>query len=204
MLIIEPKLYLGEGNQRTVYSHPDDPTLCIKIIKPNSEVAVKRQLREVRYYKLLKRKKISFENISRYLGELTTDQGVGYLYEKVLDFDGQLSEGLEQSLRDLGPESEASAKLIAKVQQLGMFIKKNKIIFHDYLIRDNKNVLCRKEQDGSYTPIIVDALGDTAFIDIMSWSKKQTDKRIIRKWNKFLVDPMVKLLPWVRREDLEI
>lgn len=204
MLIIKQELYIGEGNQRTVYSHPDDASLCIKIIKPNSDVAVRRQLREVKYYKKLKRKKVSFTNISKHLGELQTDQGVGYLYEKVLDFDGTLSEGLEDLLRGLGPESEESMKLIVKVQRLGVFLKEKKIIFHDYFIRDNKNILCRKEQDGSYTPMIVDALGDTALIPIMNWSKKHTDKRVIRKWNKFLVDPTVKLLPWVQREDLEI
>jgi len=204
MLIIESGLYIGEGNQRFVYSHPEDARLCIKIVKPNSEVALKRQFREVKYYKSLKRKKVSFANISEYLGELKTDKGTGYLYEKVLDFDGQLAEGLENVLRALGPCSQESMKLIAKLQQLGTFLKENKIIFHDYLILDNKNIICRKEKDGSYTPIIVDALGDTSVIDVLGWSKKHTDKRITKKWNKFLIEPMVELLPWVQRKDLEI
>ncbi len=204
MLIIEPELFIGKGNQRTVYSHPDDPSICIKITKPNSKVAKRRQAREIGFYKSLARRNVSFTNISKYLGKAETSLGTGYLYEKVLDCDGALSEGLENLLRRLGPDSDASTKLIANIQQLGIFMKDNKIIFHDYLIRDNMNILCRKESDGSFTPVIVDGLGDTVLIPILNLSKKHTDKRIVRKWKKFLVEPMVKLLPWVRREDIDI
>lgn len=204
MLIIEPELYIGEGNQRTVYSHPDDTGLCIKITKPNSDVAIRRQNREVKFYKSLKRRNVSFDNISNYIGELETDKGTGYVYEKVLDYDGELSKGLEELLRSLGPEAEQSKEVIASIQRLGVFIKENRVMFHDYLIRDNKNILCRKEKDNSYTPIIVDGLGDTAFMPISNLSKKHSQKRIIRKWKKFLIDPALVLLPWICREDLEI
>lgn len=204
MLTILPEQYIGEGNQRTVYNHPNDAGLCIKITKPNSETAKRRQKREIKFYKSLKRRNVSFENISDYIGEVETDKGMGYVYEKVLDYDGELSKGLEELLTSLGPESEQSKEVITSIQRLGIFIKDNRVIFHDYLIRDNKNILCRKEKDHSYTPVIVDGLGDTVLIPIGNLSKKHSQKRIVRKWKKFLIDPTLVLLPWIRREDLEI
>ena len=89
------------------------------------------------------------------MGTVETDKGAGYIYEKVLDYDGALSKGLEELLRSLGPDSEDSKRVIASIQRLGMFIKDNRVIFHDYLIRDNMNILCRKESDNTYTPVIL-------------------------------------------------
>ena len=55
---------------------------------------MKRQDREIRYYKQPQRRGCSFANIANFVGFEETNLGRGCLYKKVVDHDGSLSKDL--------------------------------------------------------------------------------------------------------------
>ncbi len=201
MLKLNESLFIAKGAFRATYNHPLDDTLCVKVDHDkNPRVALKRQEREIRYYQKLQRKKCPFRNISNFVGYVDTNYGQGYLYEKVVNHDGSPSQDLETVLEAFGAEGDT--EILKDIKALGEFLLQHRIFYHDSLIRGN--TLCRKRKDGSYELVIVDALGDTVFIPVLNYIPAYARARIIRKWSKYVINPMLKQFAWVKREDIAL
>jgi len=99
-------------------------------------------------------------------------------------------------------EREIKFFRLQKVRKLGTFLLKNRIFFHDNLPMGN--VLCRKNADFSYDLVIIDGLGDTVFFPILNYIPQHANARILKKWNKYVVQPLVKKIDWISEKDLEI
>ena len=48
------------------------------------------------------------------------------------------------------------------------------------------NILCKKGEDGYYTPIICDNLGESTLIPIARLSHYICNKKLERQWDRFL------------------
>lgn len=198
MIQLDEKLFIGKGHQRCTYHYPNQDNLCIKI-NHNSKLAKHRQEREIKFFRSLKRKKVPFDYISDFIEKIDTNLGEGCVFEIVRDYDGEVSCSLFKLLNSSKVRDEV---LLQKVRKLGTFLLKNRIFFHDNLPMGN--VLCRKNADFSYDLVIIDGLGDTVFFPILNYIPQHANARILKKWNKYVVQPLVKKIDWISEKDLEI
>lgn len=197
MIQLSETTFIAKGKLRSTHEYPGNDSLCIKICN-DSPVAIHRQKREVKFYKKMEKRKISFEYIAPYVGEVQTNLGTGYIYQRVINPDGSIPCDLNELLRS---SDEGNQEILQQIQQLGLFLKKHSIFFHDALLC---NILCRKEANGKYSLILIDALGDTVAIPIFNYIKKNADKRITKKWYKYLVRPAIKRFSWINEKNLSI
>ncbi len=181
---------LGTGTSRACYPHPNDPFLCIKI-PLDDRTSQKRQSRELRYYKRLKRSKVSMRHISQYHGSIITDKGEGYVYDRIIDFDGVPSRDLNHHLQN---EEGLQKILIHKINELGKTLESGEILFHDL---NASNVFCQKIAENNYQLIIIDGLGDASFFKFIHYFKMIRKRTIRRRWKR-VVNRFSRYYPWIK------
>lgn len=84
------ELVIGVGAHRACYIHPEDHQKCIKVIySQNDPIASKEIKRELAYYKHLNSYLKDWRGLTRYYGTVETNLGTGYVYDRIVDFDGK-------------------------------------------------------------------------------------------------------------------
>ena len=89
-------LVVGVGRHRVCYIHPEDPRKCIKVIYNPDPHAFQEIKREVAYYRRLEKYLKDWSGLPKFYGEVQTNLGRGFVYDRVIDFDGQPSKTIEQ------------------------------------------------------------------------------------------------------------
>ena len=105
----------------------------------------------------------------------------------------------------LSPESfgdDGDAAILRDIKALGVFLAENRVFYYDSLLKGN--TLCRAREDNSYELVIVDGLGDTVFIPILNYIPACARSRSIRKWDRYLVNPVLEKFSWVKRADIAV
>lgn len=131
-------LIIGRGRDRICYEHPSDINLCIKI----SMKSDKQSIREMRYFNYLKSKKVDLSKISTFLGKIETNNGLGYSFDLIRDYDGKVSQTLLQSLETNTCTLEQVRPLIAELKE---YLMTNKICVRDI---SPSNISCQKTGNG--------------------------------------------------------
>jgi len=170
---------IGTGSRRFCYLYPERPDLCIKIPKPKRNGYL-QQRREVRYYRKLSKKKAPTTHITRYHGTVPTSLGTGYIYDAIRDFDGSVSTHLIDYFRD---EPERVSEYLTILKQLECYLFENYILIYDL---SAWNILCRKNEDGSLHPYIIDGIGDVVAIPILNLSKVLLRQKLTRRWLRMI------------------
>ena len=78
MLVLSKDHYIGEGEIRFCYYHPDDMNLCVKI--PRENTTRNYTLKEIKYFKKLSKRnkqKYGYKFFSDFQGEVLTNLGLG-------------------------------------------------------------------------------------------------------------------------------
>jgi len=88
---IKQEHFLGRGGTKVVYSHPYDPDLCIKFPRKDKKRALSGLEREIYY---LKKHQEHLSWLGAYIGNVETNLGLGYAYQRIRDFDGKYSESI--------------------------------------------------------------------------------------------------------------
>jgi hypothetical protein len=145
---LSDKYYLAEGSCRTVYRHPNNQELCIKI---NHNPEKDRNITEVVFYK--KHSKQSLDFITNFAGTIDTNLGKGVVTQIVLDHDGNVSKSLEDYMEERTITLKQALSYITDL--------KDKVFKYGVLLHDDgiQNILMRKNQDGTFTPVLVDGFG---------------------------------------------
>lgn len=199
MLILNKDLFIGEGGNRSVYDHPEEGNLCIKILHTNcGSEPLHCQKREINVYKKIERRRIPSNHFAKYLGTVDTNLGRGYVYEKVMDYDGKVSTDLYSYLSSL---SERNEEILEALRELGKFVVRERIFFGD---PREGNILYQKTSEKSYELVIVDGLGDHVFISVSQWIPSVERSRIMKKWNAYLAKKISKVIPWIEESDLTL
>lgn len=96
MVILDEKLLLGQGAHKKCYIHPDNSSLCVKVLfqEPDTDMD-----RELAYRKSRQRRNLKSKLLPMYLGTIDTNLGTGYVYERVCDFDGTNSLTLDDFIK---------------------------------------------------------------------------------------------------------
>jgi len=180
VVVLYKKFLLNTGTNRACYIYPKDEKVCVKIdISKNT----KETKRELRYYKFLEKKKISYDMLAKYYGSIVTNLGQGEMFELIRDFDGSISLELAKYLEtDLNMQQRDEVKQL--ILELQMYIKKYSIYVKDL---NSVNVMVQKIDAKSKRLVIVDGLAHSWYISLFcSLSNNFLRGKIDESWERFV------------------
>jgi hypothetical protein len=179
MININREDFIGKGSHKECYKHPEDNNLCIKISFPDHYKEIQR---EKDYYKHLEKRRISWEMIPRYYGDIETNLGVGSVYDLIMDHDNTASKSLEYYLSSKEKTEKYYDDLLNALYLLKEYLLKNKIITMNL---DPSNILCQINESGISKLVLVDNVCNTEFIPVSNYSNYFATLKISRKWKRF-------------------
>lgn len=189
----------GVGGRRLCFEHPRDLSKCIKVLRQD-------ELRTVRSQKKLgwgERLRRPYDNnaheerelthlmhrigpvLGRHLslcyGRVPTDLGSGLVLDLIRDADGKIS----RSLRELISTGHDPAEFRSAFEDFGAFLLEHNILtrgLHDH------NLAASHQADGSWRLVLIDGVGDPAFLPLASWvptlGRRKITRRLAAAWSK--------------------
>ena len=121
-VFLDESLFIGKGMNMAVYINPINPLQCIKI--PIREI--RDYYLEMKYRKSRQRRRLLQSSLMvEFYGEIKTNLGTGYVYERVADYDGSTSMLLHDlvQLEMQAREKGCSLKEIAGTEKNLPFVK---------------------------------------------------------------------------------
>ena len=180
MLILKDEDFVGKGNERACYIHPEDKNKAVKITYENNNRKKSKQTKiEVAYYKkLIKRGLNNWKHLPKFYGEVTTDKGKGFVVEIIRDYDGKISNTFAHYIKENGIETYAK-----EIESYKKYFLDNKIIFNFGMMP--KNILLRKNSETDFDLVLIDGLGDVSHLTIQNVIPYFARRRINSRWRKF-------------------
>ena len=178
-------LVVGVGHHRTCYIDPEDRTKCIKVIHNPCKHATEELRRELFCYKHLSRYLKDWRGIPKYYGQIKTNLGMGYLYDRIIDFDGKPSQTMQQRYA-LDSLKTLPSELIKLVEDLEHYLWDNRIVTMSI---KPYNVLCHRISETDIFPVVCDNIGTASFIPIelyCPWFCHNKQRRLFKKFEKSL------------------
>lgn len=182
MINLTDDLYLGAGMHKTVYAHPTDKNMCIKILHTTPDEDWER---EFRYRKALGKRADSMTLLTKYFGEVETSRGKGYLFERVLDYDGKES----KTMLKLFEETIHDKENLPSLEQLLLDFKR--VYFKEKISLagiDPDNYLVQKISPTENHVRIIDNVGTSALIPLAYYFDFIAEKRAKKYWQIFVRD----------------
>lgn len=171
---------VGVGHHRICFIDPEDSHKCIKVIYSPSKHASEEVRREVAYYRRLQKSLKDWSGIPKYYGEVETNLGTGYVYDRIIDFDGKPSQTMQERYQDL-KEPWQREEMTALVRRLEEYLTNNHIVT---MSLKPFNILCHRISETEIEPVICDNIGTASFIPIelvCPWFARNREKRMIKK-----------------------
>lgn len=180
MINLKEEDFVAKGNERACYIHPDDKNKAVKISYEQNLGRSKQSDLEIAYYKeLLKKRDMSWKHLPKYYGEIETDKGTGFIIELVRDYDGEISKSFAYYIDKYGVD-----KYKQELKKYKEYFLKYHIIFNYGMMP--KNILLRKESQNSSHLVLIDGLGDVTYFTFPNKIPYLADKKINRRWDKFV------------------
>ena len=189
---IEP---FAVGGTRRCYVHPDDETLCIKVLRPDRTPRARRDLvtgwrrfkrlpsfddqqKELKAYGHLKRRgQLDWNHVPRFYGAVDTDQGIGIVTALFRDWNG----GYPKNLEELLPAGMTDA-LDAAIREFKDWLRRELFLTRDLLPH---NIIAVADSPERYRLVIVDGIGNSEFVPLSHWFNCCARAKIERKIRKF-------------------
>lgn len=175
---------IGKGTERTCYLNPSDQTRLVKI---SSLANSKQTRREIRYFQFLIKRGIPFDHIPKFYGSV---QGTGFIgleqeYVRNVDTNGQYGSPPESIHQYLSvPLSRASIRqFLDALNELKIYLLRYNIIPCDL---GADNIVVKKTVTGNIRLVLIDGLGGTELIPASNYFRILGNRKILRKWEKFL------------------
>lgn len=180
MIILKEEDFIGKGNERACYIHPNDKNKAIKVSYEQELGRSKQSDTEIKYYKkLLKRKNLNWKHLPKFYGEIQTDKGKGFVVELIRDYDGEVSKSFKYYI-----EKDGLAKYKKELENYKNYLLENYIIFNYGMMQGN--ILLRKNSETDFDLVLIDGLGDVAHFTLLNDIPYFARRRITRRWNKFV------------------
>ena len=193
-LTLTDELFIGAGGHQATYIHPIDPSKCIKIPHTPDDGDVKKELR---YRRICKEKLENSKLVTKYYGFVETNQGLGYVFERVLDLNGQTS----KDLKDFLPNDKPTPDELKIIKKLLMDFKndflREKIAIVD---TDITNFMVQQVAPDRYQMRIVDNIGTPVAIPLVYYFDFAASWKSKKYWN-YLVDWLNRHYPQIVKED---
>jgi hypothetical protein len=189
----------GVGGRRACYVHPLDPLKCVKVLRTDDRRTVRHKktlvparwrrkydnnVHEKRVIEDLQKRlgPVMGHHLPRSYGMVATDLGPGLVLDLVRDYDGPIS----RSLRELLTTGYPLEKLRPSYEEFAEFLQKNLILTRKLL---DHNLVVSMQADGSGRMVLIDGLGDPAFLPLSRWlpplGRAKIARRIDEAWLRF-------------------
>ncbi len=192
---INELVFVGSGDHRDVYVHPNDNRKCIKVMRSkhaNNSGEKKYQIgvmREHAYYNVLARRGISYNHIARYHGEIWINYNqhtqLASVFDLIRNDSGEISKTLDT---ELCRDEVDTDKLADAMHELYVYLLRYKIISGFKM----KNILVQHTRHAPPKCIMVDNIGNSDFIPICDYVDWLADRKIERRWRKFISKSLIK------------
>jgi len=179
MLTLESSQLIGRGLRRECYFHPEDECKCIKVVVAGDH---KETAREQSYYRLLEDRKIDWNMLARFYGNIETNRGSGAVFELIRDYTGDVSKTLEHYLFDNKEPDLNYSALSRALPLLKEYLLQWKIVTMS--IRP-QNIVYRKINANERDLVVIDNIGNSDFIPICNYVDHMAIRKINRKWQRF-------------------
>ncbi len=180
ILTIDEKLFIGSGGHQATYIHPLDATKCIKIPHAQDDGDVRK---EMRYRRICAGKLERSRLVTEFFGTVETNLGLGYVFERVLDYDGKTSLDMKKFLPTTRPDAQ-------KLQQIWTLLLNFKSDFlHENIAivdTDIENFMVQESAPGVLRVRIVDNIGTPVLIPLVYWFDFAAAWKARRYWNKIV------------------
>ncbi len=180
ILEIKQELFIGAGGHQATYIHPVDKTKCIKIPHTPDDGDVRK---EMRYRKMCARKLENSRLVTEFFGTVETNLGLGYVFERVLDFNGKTSKDLKDFLPQTAPDTQTLQRIWTILLNFKSDFLRENIAIVD---TDITNFMVQEPAPGSYRVRIVDNIGTPVLIPLVYWFEFAAAWKAKRYWNKIV------------------
>ena len=187
---------IGEGGNQKVYINPENAKQCIKI----NIAGLNDHRREMAYRKSRKFRKLPPSSLLvEYFGEVKTNLGTGYVYERAADYDGSTSRTFEELIlleqkaretgRDVGEMLKTEKKIPGFAEVLYAF---RKTLFKEIIIPDMGvfNYVVQFDSPTEWRVRIVDDIGSPTLIPIVYYIDYFAAGHVRRRWVRFIKEIM--------------
>lgn len=181
-LVLNNELLLGIGRERATFIHPTDDTKVVKIVSKKEE-KLNQSILEYKYMKYLISNNVPFTHLTTCYGKIETDQGEGYVFDRVRDYTGNTSKSFKGMVLEGILSKEEELKLIEELRE---YIFKYNILFIDIAL---SNVFCQEIQEGKFKLVLTDGIGGKRLgvkSTLYKYSKAFTRYKVKKQWKKFL------------------
>ncbi len=180
ILEIRQELFIGAGGHQATYIHPVDKTKCVKIPHTPDDGDVRK---EMRYRKMCARKLENSRLVTEFFGTVETNLGLGYVFERVLDFNGKTSKDLKDFLPQTAPDTQTLQRIWTILLNFKSDFLRENIAIVD---TDITNFMVQEPAPGSYRVRIVDNIGTPVLIPLVYWFEFAAAWKAKRYWNKIV------------------
>ena len=178
MIKLDRSLLIKEGSKRSCYQNPACADHCMKVVHTGGIHTHLRTLREIKYIK--KYKSQNLKRIPYYYGSTKTNLGIGYIFEKVKDWNGKAS----VTLIDFIKKNRDCKNIQVMILQMYDSFLAHRAVISD-LHPDNIVVNFKKKESYPYL-MLIDGIGNSDFIKVCDYSKYFYKKKLNRKFNRLV------------------
>ena len=183
--------HIAEGRRQYVYEHPSDPGSLIKVNKPEKphepKGSIKRFfsrfryngeyqdfLREFKEYLELKERSQTPDGalpLCEVRGIVQTDLGLGLVYEKIANADGNLA----PTLKDLINSGGIGQRQLAELNDHFRTLMDNRVALSNFNL---KNIVYQSDAEGRGRFVWIDSFGSKQFVPLRKWFKSLNDRKL--------------------------
>ena len=171
---------IGTGDHKQVFIDPADTNKCIKVLFKTPDEDMERELA---YRKSREKRRLTSKLLPTYYGMVETNLGIGYVFERVSDFDGSTSRTVEQLFKS----AAADSRFIPLVEQV--MHKFKAMVLEELIVVSNvepANFAIQKYSETNFTIRIIDNIGSSALIPLVYYFDCVAKYRTKKYWNRFL------------------
>ena len=134
------------------------------------------------YYRFLNSYLTDWSGITKYYGTVETNLGTGYVYDRIVDFDGKPSQTISEryKIEELKDNWKELDEIISKLKK---YMWDNRII--TTALRPH-NVLCHRISETEIIPVICDSMGVTTRIPVVlycPWLCHRKQKKLFARFD---------------------
>lgn len=180
MLTINEELFIGSGGHQATYIHPADAAKCIKIPHLADDGDVRK---EMRYRRICAGKLAKSKLVTEFFGTVETNLGRGYVFERVIDYNGKTSRDMKKFL----PTNRPDARTLQRIWTVLLNFKSD--FLHENIAivdTDIENFMVQETAPDSFRVRIVDNIGTPVLIPLVYWFDFAAAWKARRYWNKIV------------------
>lgn len=178
VLTINEELFIGSGGHQATYIHPIDRTKCIKIPHLPDDGDVRK---EMRYRRICAKKLEKSRLVTEFFGTVETNLGLGYVFERVFDYNGQNSRDMKKFLPKTRPDTETLQRIWTILLNFKSDFLRENIAIVD---TDIENFMVQEPSPGVFRVRIVDNIGTPVLIPLVYWFEFAAKWKAKRYWNR--------------------